>query len=198
MRAESGHEENTIEIAVLASGSGTNLQALIDTPDIRAHLSVVISDEPEAGALIRARSAGIQTTVVRWADYPDRDRFSSAVADAAEDSGGKGVVLAGFMRILSPSFIDRFPNRILNIHPSLLPAFSGVHAVGSALEHGVGVTGVTVHFVDEGIDSGPIILQTAVPVYDHDDEESLAQRILEQEHVLYPKAINLIAEKKMT
>jgi len=189
LRAESGHEENTIEIAVLASGSGTNLQALIDTPDIRAHLSVVISDEPEAGALIRARSAGIQTTVVRWADYPDRDRFSLAVADAAEDSGAEGVVLAGFMRILSPSFIDRFPNRILNIHPSLLPAFSGVHAVGSALEHGVGVTGVTVHFVDEKVDHGPIVAQRPVLVEPGDTEQSLHARIQVEEHELYPLVV---------
>jgi phosphoribosylglycinamide formyltransferase-1 len=173
----------------LASGSGTNLQALIDTPEVRAHLSVVISDKPEAGALTRARNSGISTAVVRWADYPNRDQFSTAVADAVEDSGAKGVVLAGFMRILSPSFIDRFPNRILNIHPSLLPAFPGAHAVGSALEHGVGVTGVTVHIVDKKVDHGPIVAQRPVPVQPGDTEQSLHARIQVEEHELYPLVV---------
>ena len=173
----------------MASGSGTNLQALIDTPEIRPFLSVVISDKPDAGALRRARNSGIQTAVVRWADYPDRDRFSLGVADAVEDSGAKGVVLAGFMRILSPSFIDRFPNRVLNIHPSLLPAFPGAHAVENALEHGVALTGVTVHFVDEKVDHGPIVAQRSVPIEPGDTEKSLHTRIQIEEHALYPQVV---------
>lgn len=137
----------------------------------------------------RAKDFRIQAAVVHWAEYPDRDGFSSAVADAVEDSGAKGVVLAGFMRILSPSFIDRFPNRILNIHPSLLPAFPGAHAVENALEHRVAVTGVTVHFVDEQVDHGPIIAQRPVPVEPGDTEESLHARIQAEEHELYPQVV---------
>lgn len=174
---------------MLASGSGTNLQALIDTPDIRPRIRLVVSDNPSAGALRRAADAGIETAVVRWGDFPDRDAFSTAVADAVETRGAKGVVLAGFMRILSRSFIDRFPNRILNVHPSLLPSFPGAHAVEEALDHGVIITGVTVHFVDEKVDHGPIIAQRAVPVMPEDTAESLHGRIQEQEHDLYPAVV---------
>lgn len=181
--------EAEIDIAVLASGSGTNLQALIDAPAVRPHIRVVISDKPEAGALSRAERAGIGTAVVRWSDHPDRDAFSAAVADAVEESGAKGVVLAGFMRILSPELIDRFPNRVLNIHPSLLPAFPGAHAVESALEHGVKTTGVTVHFVDEKVDHGPIIAQRAVPVRADDTVDTLHARIQVEEHDLYPRVV---------
>lgn len=182
-----------IDIAVLASGSGTNLQVLIDTPDIRPRLQLVVSDKPQARALDRAEEAGIPTTVVQWRDHADRDGFSTAVGDAIEDSGAKGVVLAGFMRILSPSFIERFPNRILNIHPSLLPAFPGGTAVEDALEHGVKTTGVTVHFVDEQVDHGPIIAQRAVPVLDDDDADSLHARIQVEEHSLYPEVVRAFA-----
>ena len=182
--------EGMIDIAVLASGSGTNLRALLDRPDVRARIRLVASDRDDARALERASSAGIETTVVRWHDHPGRDAFSTALADAVEDRGCKGVVLAGFMRILAPSFVDRFPGRILNIHPSLLPAFPGAHAVESALKHGVKVTGVTVHIVDEQVDHGPIIAQRAVPVEPDDTIDSLHARIQVEEHRLYPEIVS--------
>ena len=178
-----------IDIAVLASGSGTNLQALIDVPEIRHRIALVVSDNPDAAALDRARAHEIQTAVVRWRDHADRSSFSREVADVVEKSGAKGVVLAGFMRILSPLFIDRFPNRILNIHPSLLPAFPGTHAVEAALELGVRVTGVTDHFVDEKVDHGPIVAQEAVRVESTDTVDTLHRRIQEVEHVLYPRIV---------
>ncbi|MDX1468971.1 MAG: phosphoribosylglycinamide formyltransferase [Acidimicrobiia bacterium] len=178
-----------IDIAVLASGSGTNVQALIDTPDVKDRIRLVASDRDDAKALERATAAGIETAVIRWRDYPDRDSFSTALADAVEDRGCKGVVLAGFMRILAPSFVDRFPGRILNVHPSLLPAFPGAHAVEDALEHGVKVTGVTVHIVDEEVDQGPIVAQHPVRVKPGDTVESLHTRIRVEEHRLYPEIV---------
>jgi phosphoribosylglycinamide formyltransferase 1 len=174
---------------VLASGSGTNLQALLNVAGIKSQIAVVVSDRPDAGALTRASSAGIPTAVVRYRDYPDRASFSMAVADVIEASGAKGVVLAGFMRILSPEFIARFPDRILNVHPSLLPAFPGARAVEDALAHGVRVTGVTVHFVDEQVDHGPVIAQVPVEVEEGDDARSLHRRIQTVEHDLYPRVV---------
>ena len=188
----------TIDIAVLASGSGTNLQALIDTPAIRPHIALVLSDKPDATALVRAREAGMATAVVAWRDFPDREAFSAAVADAVERSGAKGVVLAGFMRVLSPIFIDRFPDRILNIHPSLLPAFPGAHAVEDALQHGVKVTGVTVHFVDEKVDHGPIVAQVPVAVLTDDTADSLHSRIQVEEHRLYPKVVEAFVDGRLS
>ena len=187
-----------IDIAVLASGSGTNLQALLDTPDLRPRISVVISDKPEAAALNKAAAAGVDTAVIRWADYSTREVFSSAVADTVDASGAKMVVLAGFMRILSPGFIERFPDRILNIHPSLLPAFPGAHAVESALEHGVKVTGVTVHLVDELVDHGPIIAQRAVHVEPGDTADTLHARIQVEEHDLYPRVVRAMISGEVT
>lgn len=179
-----------MDIAVLASGSGTNLQALIDDPAILAHIKVVVSDKEAALALERARRSDIETSVVRWEDHEDRDGFSAAVADAIEAEGAKGVVLAGFMRILSPTFIERFPDRILNIHPSLLPAFPGARAVEAALERGVKVTGVTVHFVDEQVDHGPIVEQRVVAVEPGDTAETLHARIQQVEHEMYPAVVS--------
>lgn len=149
----------------------------------------VVSDRPDAPALERARDADIPTGVVTWQEHPDRDSFSAALADIVEDAGAKGVVLAGFMRILAPSFVERFPGRILNIHPSLLPAFPGAHAVENALEYGVKTTGVTVHFVDEKVDHGPIVSQVAVPVHDDDTVQALHERIQAQEHLVYPRVV---------
>lgn len=174
---------------MLASGSGTNLQALIDAADIRPNIGLVVSDMPGAGALGRAEAAGIPTAVVRFGDHPDRAAFSVALADAVDASGAKGVVLAGFMRILAPVFVSRFRDRIINIHPSLLPAFPGSNAVQEALDHGVKVTGVTVHFVDEEVDHGPIIAQIAVAVEPGDDASTLHRRIQSVEHSLYPRVI---------
>ena len=178
-----------IDIAVLASGSGTNLQALLDTPAIRPHISIVVSDRPEAKALERAATHGVEVATVRWSDHSGRDDFSAALAAVVEQAGAKGVVLAGFMRILGSSFVSRFEGRILNIHPSLLPSFPGGHAVEDALEHGVKVTGVTVHFVDEDVDSGPIIAQVPVEVRPDDDVATLHARIQVEEHRLYPEVV---------
>lgn len=193
-----GVSEGKIDIAVLASGSGTNLQALIDTTDVASHIRMVVSDKAEAGALVRATDAGIETAVVGWRDHSNRDGFSSTVADLVDESGAKGVVLAGFMRVLSSSFIERFPNRILNIHPSLLPSFPGMNAVENALEHGVKVTGVTVHFVDVMVDHGPVIAQRSVPVEPDDTVESLHARIQVEEHDLYPTVVRALVRGDLT
>jgi phosphoribosylglycinamide formyltransferase-1 len=190
--------EADIDIAVLASGSGTNLQALLDTPTVVPHISVVVSDRPGARAITRATDCGVPTSVVAWGDHPDREAFSTALADAVEDHGAKGVVLAGFMRILSPSFIERFPDRILNIHPSLLPSFPGAHPVANALAHGVAITGVTVHFVDEKVDNGPIVTQVPVPVELGDTVDSLHARIRVEEHKVYPKVVEAFVQGRIS
>jgi phosphoribosylglycinamide formyltransferase-1 len=182
---------------VLASGSGTNLQALLDTPVIRPRICIVVSDVPGVTALRRAEEAGVPSAVVRFDDHPDRRSFSTALADTIEEAGGKGVVLAGFMRVLSSEFIERFPDRILNIHPSLLPAFPGSRAVEAALAHGVKVTGVTVHFVDEKVDSGPIVAQRAVTVEPDDSVATLHARIQAEEHDLYPKVVAAFVEGRL-
>lgn len=178
-----------IDIAVLASGSGTNLQALLDAPEVRDRVRLVVSDRSDAGALVRARAVDIPARVVPFASFPDRRAFSIAVADAVEESGAKGVVLAGFMRVLSAEFVDRFGGRILNVHPSLLPRFPGARAVEAALEAGVDITGVTVHFVDEKVDHGPTVSQIEVPVLAGDNVESLHARIKEVEHRIYPEVV---------
>ena len=181
---------------MLASGSGTNLQTLIDDPEVKGHIACVVSDKPSAPALQRAHQGGIPAEVVRWDEHGSRELFSIALADAVEKHGGKGVILAGFMRILSKPFIDRFPGRVINIHPSLLPAFPGRRAVEDALSHGVKVSGVTVHFVDEQVDHGPIIAQRAVPVRDEDTVETLHARVQQEEHQLYPAVVRaFIAER---
>ncbi len=179
-------------IAVLISGSGSNLQALIDAGargELDCIIRVVIADRHDARGLDRARDAGIATEVFPLKDFDDRVSFTSAICDAATSHGATGLVLAGFMRVLAPNAIERFPNAIINIHPALLPAFPGAHAVDLALEHGVAITGVTVHFVDEQVDHGPIIAQTAVRVHHDDDRETLHARIQEVEHRLYPKVV---------
>lgn len=185
--------EVIINIAVLVSGSGTNLQALIDTSDLGADICLVLSDRSEAAALGRAEAAGIRTRVLPWADYASRSEFSRAILEEVERCDAEAVVLAGFMRVLSSELVDGFRNRILNIHPSLLPAFPGADAVGQALEHGVKITGVTVHFVDEKVDHGPIITQRAVPVLLDDDRASLHARIQVEEHDLYPRVVGALA-----
>jgi phosphoribosylglycinamide formyltransferase-1 len=185
--------EVIINIAVLASGSGTNLQALIDTPDLGARITVVISDRPGAQALDRAQRAGIPTRVVQWGSFASRGDASAEIGRSIDASGAEGVVLAGFMRVLDVGVVERHRNHILNIHPSLLPAFPGAGAVAQALEHGVKVTGVTVHFVDEQVDHGPIIAQRAVPVLADDDEPTLHARIQAEEHDLYPRVVKAFA-----
>lgn len=187
-----------IDIAVLASGSGTNLQVLLDDPLIRPHITLVVSDRPDARALRRAADAGVPAETVLWADHRDRGSFSTALADVIEHSGAKAVVLAGFMRILGPPFLHRFPNRIVNIHPSLLPSFPGAHAVEQALEHGVTITGVTVHFVDEEVDHGPIVAQVPVSIEEGDTVESLHRRIQVEEHRLLPRVVRALIESRLS
>jgi phosphoribosylglycinamide formyltransferase 1 len=190
----------SLPIGVLVSGRGSNLQAILDAcarPGYPAHVAVVISDRERAPALERARAAGVEALWLNPKDFADRESFD---AELVQELTTRGVVLmchAGFMRILSPVYVRAFAGRALNIHPSLLPAFPGLHAQRQALDHGVKVAGATVHFVDEGMDSGPIVLQAAVPVEPNDTEETLSARILVQEHRLYPEAIRLFAEGRL-
>jgi phosphoribosylglycinamide formyltransferase 1 len=185
----------SFRLAVLASGTGTNLQALLDKVHGSDGIEVVAvaSNKPDAKALARARDAGIETEVFRVDDYPDRTLRDVALADWLDEREVHLVVLAGFMEILSSGLIDRFRGRIVNVHPSLLPAFPGVRAIEKALDYGVRVTGVTVHFVDEGVDSGPIIMQEAFELPYHRDIREVETRIHEIEHELLPRAVRLIA-----
>lgn len=183
-------------VAVLLSGEGSNLQAILDQVHGRGEVQVaaVASNKPEARGLERARSAGVQTAVFERGRYDDRDSRDAALADWLEERGIRLVVLAGFMEILGAPFIRRFAGRIINVHPSLLPAFPGVRAVEQALDYGVKQLGVTVHFVDEGVDSGPIILQEAFAINPHSrDIGAIEQRIHEIEHRLLPRAVRLFA-----
>jgi phosphoribosylglycinamide formyltransferase-1 len=187
-------------LGVLASGRGSNLQAILDAiaaGRCPARVAVVVSDRKDAGALDRARRAGILAVHLDPHAFPDRVAFDAAVATVLDEHGVALVCLAGYMRVLSPEFVRRFRARILNVHPALLPAFPGLHAQRQALEHGVRVAGATVHLVDEGVDTGPILLQGAVPVLDGDTEETLSARILAEEHRLYPEAIRLFAEGRL-
>jgi phosphoribosylglycinamide formyltransferase-1 len=186
-----------VRLAVLASGGGTNLQAIIDAarqPGYPAELVLVLSDKPAARALERARAAGIPTAVVTWEDHGgDRAAFTHAIVEELRARAIDLVALAGFMRILGAEAVDAFPGRILNTHPSLLPAFRGAHAVADALAAGVKVTGVTIHVVDAEVDHGPIVAQEAVRVEEADDEASLHDRIRAVEHRLYPAVIAAFA-----
>lgn len=189
------------KIGVLASGRGSNLQSLLDhiaSGELPAEVAVVISDHGEALALQRAEKANIPTVVVERKACKDKTEFESKINDALRKAGAELVVLAGFMRILSGFFIRRWEHKIINIHPALLPSFTGLDAQGQAVAYGVKISGCTVHFVDEGTDTGPIILQKAVPVLDEDTGESLAARILEQEHKALPEAVKLWAEGKLS
>jgi phosphoribosylglycinamide formyltransferase-1 len=190
----------TLAIGVLASGRGSNLQAILDAcarPGFPARVAVVISDREQAVALERARAAGVEALWVNPKDFGDREAFDLALVAALQARAVGLVCHAGFMRILSPAYVRAFAGRALNIHPSLLPAFPGLHAQRQALEHGAKVAGATVHFVDEGVDTGPIVLQAAVAVEPDDTEDTLAARILVQEHRLYPEAIRLFAEGRL-
>ena len=182
-------------IGVLISGRGSNLQALIDaTRDGRldAHIAVVISNNADAYGLERARAAGIDAICVSHRGWPSRDDFDRAIVHELTSRGVTLVCLAGFMRLIGPPLLDAFPNAILNIHPSLLPAFPGVDAQHQAFDHGVKVSGVTVHLVDADLDAGPIVIQRTVPVLDDDTAESLAARILVEEHRAYPEAVAIV------
>ena len=189
-----------VPIGVLISGSGTNLQAIIDaieTKELDAKIQVVLSNRIDAYGLMRAKKHGIPVEVLDHKRFSNREAFDQAVVDILRTREVELVVLAGFMRLLSPVFVAAYSNRIMNIHPALLPAFPGLHVQKKAVEHGVRFSGCTVHFVNEECDEGPIIIQAVVPVFPEDTEKSLASRILEQEHRIYPRAIQLYSEGRL-
>ena len=184
-------------IGVLISGRGSNLQALIDAVQdgrLEAMISLVISNRACAGGLRRAEAAGIETLVLDHRAFKSRDDYDAALATALQARGVTLVCLAGFMRLVGPSLLDVFPNAILNVHPSLLPAFPGVDAQGQAVAHGVRISGATVHLVTGELDGGPIVLQAAVPVLDDDTADTLAARILVEEHRIFPEAVQIILD----
>lgn len=190
-----------LKIGVLASGSGSNLQAIIDEAAcgrIPVEVVMVISDKADAYALTRAEAADITTAVVDPKAYASREEYDEQIVKLLRLAGAQAVALAGYLRIVTPVLLRAFPQKVLNIHPALLPSFPGLHGQRQAFEYGVKVAGCTVHFVDEGLDSGPIILQAPVPVLDTDDEETLTARILQQEHIIFPLALKLLAEGRLT
>lgn len=189
-----------LKLGVLISGRGSNLQALIDAtadPSFPAEIALVISNRADAGGLARAEAAGIATKIIPHKDFADRETFDSALTEALRGAGIGLVCLAGFMRLLTAGFAEAWHDRLINIHPSLLPSFKGLNSHAQALEAGVRFSGCTVHFVRPEMDAGPIILQAAVPVHDGDDEDALAARILTAEHRSYPLAVKLIAEGRI-
>ena len=184
-------------LCVFVSGSGTNLQAMIDADIDPAEIVLVFSNNPEAYALERAGNHNIPTEVISHKGYDSRESYEEEIIKAIEPYNIDLIALAGFMRILSPLFVKRFKSKILNIHPALLPSFPGIHAARQALEYGVKFTGCTVHFVDEGVDTGPIIQQSVVEVFENDTEDSLQERIQKEEYRIYPEAIKMVAEGKV-
>lgn len=189
-----------LRIGALASGGGSNLQAIIERcadGSLAAEIVLVISNNPDAGALDRARAAGIPARCIDHRAFADREEFDQTLVAALRQAGVELVVLAGFMRIITAPFLEAFPGRIMNIHPALLPAFPGLHVQRKALEYGAKFAGCTVHFVDGGVDTGPIIIQAVVPILDQDTEASLSARILQEEHRIYPRAIQLFAEGRL-
>lgn len=189
-----------IRVGVLASGSGSNLQAILDAcahRSIPAQVAIVVSNVAGARALSRAEEAKVPALLLPHGAYPSRDAYDAEIVSVLRRHQVDLVCLAGFMRLLSPVLLSAFQNRILNIHPALLPAYPGMHAVRQALKAGARVSGCTVHIVDEGTDTGPIVIQAAVPVLDGDTEETLAARILTQEHRIYPRAIELFAQGRV-
>ncbi|MDY0189639.1 MAG: phosphoribosylglycinamide formyltransferase [Desulfuromonas sp.] len=192
---------NKLRIGVLASGGGTNLQSIIDgcaTGFIDAEIVIVIANNPDAGALTRANKAGLTSQCINHREFSHREQFDKAVVATLVEHKVDLVVLAGFMRIIGQQFIAAFPERIMNIHPALLPAFPGLHVQQQALDYGARFSGCTVHFVDGGVDTGPIIIQAVVPILENDTEQELAARILVQEHKIYPQAIQWFAQGKIT
>jgi phosphoribosylglycinamide formyltransferase-1 len=189
-----------VPIAVLISGSGTNLQSIIDAIEAKrldAKIELVLSNRADAHGLVRAKKHGVATEVLDHKNFSSREAYDQAVVNLLQTRGVELVVLAGFMRLLSPVFVKAYSNRIMNIHPALLPSFPGLHVQKKAVEHGVRFSGCTVHFVNEECDEGPIIIQAVVPVFPDDTEEALTARILEQEHQIYPRAIQLYAEGRL-
>jgi phosphoribosylglycinamide formyltransferase-1 len=182
------------KIAVLISGSGTNLQSIIDSVELGfldLEIAVVLSNKEDAYGLTRARNHGIPTAVVKHGDFAGRDEFDKKLIEVLEGFGVDLVILAGFMRVLTPLFVNHFHHAIMNIHPALLPSFPGTHGQQQAFDHGARFTGCTTHFVDEGTDTGPIILQAVVPILPDDTVDTLAARILKEEHRIYPESLRL-------
>lgn len=189
-----------LRLGVLASGSGSNLQAIIDSIEsgyLPCEIVVVISDKPDAYALKRAEKHGIKTATVESKEFRKREDFDAELVKLLKSYKVDLTVLAGFMRIVTKILISAFPMRIMNIHPALLPSFPGLHVQKKAIEYGAKFSGCTVHFVDEGVDTGPIIVQAVVPIHDDDTEETLSARILKEEHRIYPYAIKLFAEGRL-
>ncbi len=184
-------------VGVFVSGSGSNLQALIDAKIPSVEIVVVVSNSPDAYAIERAKKNKIPVEVIDHRNYSSREDFEREIQKRLDQYKVDLIALAGFMRILTPLFIRNYKNRIMNLHPALLPSFPGTNAVKQALMYGVKFTGCTVHFVDEGVDTGPIILQAVVPIYDTDTEESLLERIHKEEHRIYPEAVRLFGEGKL-
>lgn len=189
-----------LPIGILVSGRGSNMEAIINAiaaGQVPACVRVVISDRPQAPALELARQRSIETLALEPGRYSSRETYDKALAAALKEKGVELVVLAGFMRLLSQTFLDCFPQRVINIHPALLPAFPGLNAQHQAWDYGVKFSGCSVHFVDSGVDTGPIIAQAVVPVLDMDTPETLAERILVEEHRLYPQVIKWLAEERV-
>ncbi len=192
--------KDILKIAVLASGRGSNFQSIQDAIEdgkIKAKIILLVTDNRKAQALERADNHGIETLFLNPKEFPGREAFDSAIASAFRKRQVDLVVLAGYMRVVSRNLIRPFKNRIMNIHPALLPSFPGLHGQADACDYGVKIAGCTVHFVDEGVDTGPIIIQAAVPAYDDDTQETLSARILACEHKIYPKAVKLFAEGRL-
>jgi len=184
-----------VPIAILVSGRGSNMVSLVEAAqrgDLAADVRLVLSNKPSAKGLEKATQLGVPTLALSHKDFDSREEFDTALADELERRSVKYVALAGFMRVLTPAFLGRFQGRVVNIHPALLPSFPGIHVQEKAVEYGVRYSGCTVHFVDEGVDTGPIIAQAVVPVLDDDDGDTLAARILEQEHRIYPLALDAV------
>jgi len=189
-----------LTIGVLASGRGSNFQSIIDSINsgfLKAGIKVLITDNPEAYAIERSKKHNIEAIIIKPKEFPDSDSYYSHIAETLKKKDVDLVVLAGFMRVIGKPLIKRFHNKIMNIHPALLPSFPGLHGQRQALDYGVKMSGCTVHFVDEGVDTGPIIIQAAVPAYGDDIEESLSDRILKQEHRIFPLAIKLFSEGRI-
>lgn len=189
-----------LKIGVLASGRGSNFQAIIDEIEagrLPARIEILIVDNPNAYAIERAKKHNIPYLFINPKDFSSKEAFYEKIRDELLSRAVELVILAGFMRIVKKPLLDAFPNRIMNIHPALLPSFPGLHGQKQAVDYGVRISGCTVHFVDEGVDSGPIIIQAAVPVHPDDTEDTLAERILKLEHKIFPEAIRLFAEGRL-
>jgi phosphoribosylglycinamide formyltransferase 1 len=189
-----------LKLGVLISGNGSNLQSIIDHIEkgsLKAAIKIVISNNPDAYGITRAEKHGIPFVVLKNGNFKNKEDFDAELVKILKDNGVELVILAGFMRIITPAFLKAFSGKIMNIHPALLPSFPGLHGQKQAVEYGVKFSGCTVHFVDDGVDTGPVILQSVVPVLDDDTEETLAERILKEEHKIYPQAIQLFADGRL-